>query len=270
MADTTVTLTEITSTGDYSAGLPSTRHSVGDMLEYGRRQSNGANGRYDEKIIDWINDGIQDIYPNLPDFAFVYEFSKTTSSGTSEYAIDTASYLYRRIVPGTVRLDGDPIPAYPYHDWARYKDDNEFTTTSSSNTSYVIQPRQRPTDGLTYIELYPVPSSSETLAGSYVYIPGDIQQDEESASIPLPPQAKGVLRKYVYWQTRVMMGNSIQDIQLAQQAYQASLAVLKNDMNKRGNGSPVKREANQAPYRNYKIFNPLDTVYDGSNNRHLR
>ena len=257
MGSVSVTLTTITSTGDQSAGLPTATHDVGEMLEYGREVSGGANGRNDKAIARWINSGIGWIYPQLPDWAFEATFSVSTVSGTAAYALDAAAYLYRRLVPGTVTLDSEPIAAYPHKAWAKLKDDNDDLTPGSSATRYIVQDRQRATDGISYIELYPVPTSVLTLAGSYVYFPGKVSIDEEGATIPLPPQAWSALEHYIAWCAMKKIGRSAQDGDRAKNDLDEVMGNLMHDMSKRGPGAPMRVKTNNAPYlkvRDYSGF----------------
>jgi len=257
MGSISVTAASITTTGDQSAGLPTATHDVGEMLEYGKSVSGRGNERH---IIRWINSGIQWIYPQLPDWAFVSTFSISTVSGTAAYVLDSSSYLYRRLVSGTVTLDGYAISGYPHHDWADFKKDNANDTFNAEDTLYIIQDRQRSTDGISYIELFPVPTSVLTLAGSYVYFPGKVLLDEESATIPLPPQAAIALEHYIDWRAAKKIGRSAADGDRAKMALDEVVNNIAFDMNKRGDGAPIRVETNNAPYRVIRDYNGLGNV----------
>jgi len=254
---TTVSLTPITSTGDQSAGLPTATHDVGEMLEYGKSVSGRGNERH---IIRWINSGIQWLYPQLPDWSYVSSFSISTVSGTAAYALDSSSYLYRRLKSGTVTLDGYAIKAYPHFDWAGYKKKNVSLTAETEDVKFIVQDRQRTADGISYIELFPVPTSVLTLAGSYVYSPGKVFIDEESSTIPLPPQAAIALEHYIDWRAAKMMGRSAADGDRAKMALDEVVNNISFDMKKRGDGAPIRIETSNPPYRQVRDYNSLGDV----------
>ena len=207
--------------------------TLGSMLDDYRGQIGGIGGTRDSRIVQWINQAVQDIAGVLPDDILLASFSVPVVSGTTTYDLDSATYLFKDLFPDTVQVtdaSGEvTVPPYKaYHTWQPFKVNDDGSAGQMSY--YTILPVT--SSGRRQIEFYTAPTASYTVTGSFVYWPGRLTVGQDETAIPLPGPCQYAVELFLDWKAAQFSGRAQGDIQMTQNTYETKRMELSHQLHR--------------------------------------
>lgn len=250
MTDISISGSPVTTSGEAVSGFS----DCGTFMEYCRSRMHSRTGRSDAVIVDMINDGVWDIAINWLDRDLLYEQSITTVADTVTYTLDTSTYRYMDMMLGSVKFTDSAsavtmLAFVPPHLWEGYKQEQ---SGASGTRAYTILPKK--VSGYTEIEIFPTPSASETLACLFLYWPTEITEDIDNATVPLPAEAKAVLRRYLEYRIADANGDAESRVLRVRADYQEAGEALLQRKKVTQLGRFGRVEAQNVEFRQVRTF----------------